>query len=276
MKLETTISYLTALGTVAFGTAMNAPPCPDVLRASEIPSVRSKGYRDRVLADVDQDGLLFARDRQDRSVFNTRENFLSRKRNSLQVILLHGKVCLRKRFCRPLKSKPKALALHLLRIHFLTELAALKRLQPSGSVPRVLEANIFRRTIDMEFIAGHNLRQVIGSLHPVLDLDMRLHSALYDLSLSKRMEREFALCADILPEALRRDVLAAYENIHALRVIPRDLHPANIIIGRHSGRPYLIDFEIAFLGSAASRRRADQRESELSHKLKLGSVCGEL
>jgi serine/threonine protein kinase len=269
MKLETGISYLTALGTVAFGAATNSPPCPDVLRASEIPSVRSKGYRDRVLADVDQDGLLFARDRQDRSVFDTRENFLSRKRNSLQVILLQGKVCLRKRFCRHLKNEPKALALDLLCTYFLTELAALKRLQPSGSVPRLINANFFRRTIDTEFIAGHNLRQMIGSLHPVLDLDMRSHSALCGLSPSRRREREFALCADILPEAVRRDVLAAYENIHALSVIPRDLHPANIIIGRRSGRPYVVDFEIAFLGSAASRRRAEQHESELLDKLKL-------
>jgi len=65
---------------------------------------------------MDQDGLLFARDCQDRSLFDT--------------------------FSFRLKSEPKALAFDLLGIHFLTERAALKRLQPSGCVPRLVKADL--------------------------------------------------------------------------------------------------------------------------------------
>ncbi len=269
MKIETGVSYLTALRLAASRSPMDVPVRQDALNASEIPSVRSEGYRDRVLADVDQDGLLFARDPQDRRLFNTRENFLPRKRATLQVILLQRKVCLRKRFHARLKGEPRAFAIDLLGVHFFTELAALKRLRSCVSVPRLVQANVFRRTIDMEFIAGLNLRQVIGARYPVLDLDVCANASLSRLSPDERTEREFVLCASVLPETLRRDVLAAYQQIHALGVIPRDRHPANIIVGRHSGRPYLVDFEIAFLGSAASALRAELCECELSRNLKL-------
>jgi hypothetical protein len=95
----------------------------------------------------------------------------------LEVILLSGKVCLRKRFPIRRKSGLKGFILDLLGMQFLTELAALKRLQACPSVPRLIKADFSHRTVCMEFIAGQNLRHVIGSLYPVLDLDMRAHPA---------------------------------------------------------------------------------------------------
>ena len=116
--------------------------------------------------------LLFARDPQGQATFQHPRDFLPRKRATLQVILLQRKVCLRKRFHPRLKGEPRAFAIDLLGVHFFTELAALKRLRSCVSVPRLVQANVFRRTIDMEFIAGLNLRQVIGARYPVLDLDV--------------------------------------------------------------------------------------------------------
>jgi tRNA A-37 threonylcarbamoyl transferase component Bud32 len=267
MKLETACSYLAAWVTIVGARSEKAPTSPDALPLAAIPSTKNKGYRERVLADIDQDGLLFARETEDRALFNTRESFLDRSRAPIQVVISKGTVCVRKFF--PLKKGTNYTLVNLLAVHFISELAALKRLQATGLAPRVIRVNPLRRSIDMEFVAGHNLRQIIGSVAPVLNLDMRRDPLLRAMKGDQRMEREFALCVEVLSQEIREEVVAAYRRARTLGVIPRDIHPANVILGKNSGKPYLVDFELALIRFRKAHKGQATKDDWLAHKLRV-------
>ena len=64
-------------------------------------------------------------------------------------------------------------------------------------------------------------------------------------------------------------MFGAYKRLSQADVIPLDVHAANIVIGRHSGRPYIVDFEMAHLGPAASSQRAKQFETEIARRFRV-------
>ena len=75
-----------------------APPLPDALPAQSIPSVAGGRYEDRVLAEIDQDGYAFAAERIDEPYFNRRAHRRPRQMNLIDIALVDGHVCVRKRF----------------------------------------------------------------------------------------------------------------------------------------------------------------------------------
>jgi tRNA A-37 threonylcarbamoyl transferase component Bud32 len=278
LRVATAISYFAALNDAVSARTENnifavvapaATVAPDSLDLSAIPSVAVSGHADRVLADIDQDGFVFARHLEDERIFNTRFEYLPRERCTLQIVLSRGAVRLRKRYRLGADRRLRVIAAHYGRLYFLTELAALKQLQQSGCAPRLLRADLSTLTIEMEYIAGLNLRHMLARTHTVLDHDLRGDAALCRVTGAERVEREFRLCAAILSKDLKREILAVFRRVHACGVIPRDVHLANIIIGRDSGKPYLVDFELSYLGAAASPERAVQSEELLARKLKI-------
>ncbi len=79
------------------GTVPAAPLIEDALPPGSIPSVAAGGRHDRVLAEIDQDGFAFAIDRTDEPFFNRRAQRAPRQQNLVDIALVGGHVCIRKR-----------------------------------------------------------------------------------------------------------------------------------------------------------------------------------
>jgi hypothetical protein len=90
-----------ALVSALRGHAENAFLIPDTITPSIVPSVSVRGTGDRVLAEMDQEGFLFASDSLDIPLFNRRTEKLRRHRSQVDVVLREGAVLLRKRHLTP-------------------------------------------------------------------------------------------------------------------------------------------------------------------------------
>src|ERR1043165_929191 len=80
------------------GTVLSPAPLADALPADSIPSVKAGLRHDRVLAEIDQDGIAFAVDPRDVPFFDRRQRRAPRQLNQIEIVLLEGRVCVRKRY----------------------------------------------------------------------------------------------------------------------------------------------------------------------------------
>src|SRR5437764_8463258 len=78
-------------------SVLSRGPLADALRPESIPSVKAGKWHDRVLAEIDQDGFSFAVDPQDAPFFDKRGQRHRRHVNLLDIVLLGGHGCVRKR-----------------------------------------------------------------------------------------------------------------------------------------------------------------------------------
>lgn len=204
----------------------------DQMPANLIPSVALGNTCDRILADIDQDGFLFAADPRDEEVFNQRPRKVPRQQNTVQIVLSDGTVCLQKRRL-PLKHQRIADRLRAaLAWEFYREAAALLRLRGIRSVPGLRRIDARKRIIEMEYIRGENLHhQLAAGRETPYDVVTKAFWAL----LHERGHRVTEQLAGVLHQIRNRGV------------IPLDVHPANVIIGGYSGNMYFVDFQVSHL-----------------------------
>lgn len=208
----------------------------DCLLPEFVPSLQPDGIRgseERVLAEVDQDGFIFAVDARDRDVFHRREWMVPRRDHRIQIVWVNGAMRLRKTFLYKEKGALGWLRRHLQWGLYL-EAASLLRLQGIGGVPVVRKVSPNEGVIEMDYIWGRDFRQIFGDGSPHIDYD----------KVSKKFEE---LCSGALETAVSRKVAELVERVISRGVIPRDLHAANFILALLSQRLYLVDFNLVYL-----------------------------
>jgi hypothetical protein len=236
---------------------------PDTLTASMIPSFSRLGARDRVLAEVEQDGFLFATNPLDVCFFNRRAQKKPRHRSRVEVVLRQGVVMFRKQHLLSPGGGLKEWVSTRLGIRFYTEVAALLRLQGLSFVPQLHAVDWHRRALFLDYIHGENLRHRLALNGKIIfHGDLNVDPILSRLSDRARVDREFALWS-VSPDsaALRPRLKAAFAMMHTRGVTYDDIHLANIILGSVTGEPYWVDFEMAKLNV----RRCGPRSSTEVH-----------
>ena len=245
------------------GTFPPSPPVEDALPASSIPSVAKGSLEDRVLAEVDQDGFAFALDPLDVPFFNRRARRSDRQQNLIDIALVDGHVCIRKRVrglrlgARRWGDRPVPAGEWLRRgiwaslgLYLYTEAAALLRLRDLPSVPRLRRVDFAERAIYVDCIQGENLRnQAASGGAAVHDCDVKRDPVLGRLGASELERREVELLERAKGGGFRAEIAEMARAVNARGVAPLDIKLGNFIRGARTGRLYWIDFEVARLQS---------------------------
>jgi hypothetical protein len=245
------------------GALPEAPPSFDALPSSAVPSVASGSAEDRLLAEIDQDGFAFARDPADAPFFNRRPRRSHRQQNLIDIALVDGRVCIRKRVRglrlgarlwgdRPVPARDwmhrglwASLGLYLY-----SEAAALLRLRDLPFVPRLRKIDFAERALYIDYVQGENLRnQAARAGAAVHDEDVRRDPGLSQLSAHDLECREVRLLDRLGGGDFRREISGMAREITARGVAPLDVKLGNFIRGARSGRLYWIDFEVSRLRS---------------------------
>ncbi|MFI5348841.1 MAG: hypothetical protein ACHQ2Z_04805 [Elusimicrobiota bacterium] len=232
--------------------AGSLPPCPDGMSLAEVPSIARLGAGDRVLAEIDQDGFFFAREEDDRAIFNRRDVFQPRNRYALQVVLYSGTVCVKKifRHNRPLGLRGGIH--HFLGESFYGEAAALLRLRGVAGVPVLRGLDRSERALYMDFIRGETLRHRLGATgRAIFDNEVAGDPELSRLSESEIERYEIALLGKegIVTGEIRKKVARLAREINRKGVALLDVKPGNVLVGEKTSAVYLVDFEQAQLSS---------------------------
>lgn len=254
MKLWTGTLYLLARLEVTRALLRNqiegANECEDALPPSLIPSVRLNN-RDCVLAEIDQDGFLFAIEQCDIPFFNTKEVMAPRKYHRLQIVLTKGAIRIRKSsLCRKSGSFLSHIR-DLLQWELYLEAAALLRLRGLENVPAIRRIDPRQGTIEMDYVWGRDLRQIISDGRREIDYE--------DVS------RVFSNLVSQNDGEISRQISDLLTKVMGRGVIPRDIHAANFIRAWHSERLYLVDFNLVYLRPLPGWR---------SHARKLAWILG--
>ena len=237
MKLSTAMVYLIARLQVTYAfcarriTSDNQ--CEDTLAISEIPTVALGDCRNRVLAEIDQDGFAFAVDSRDSAFFNTRTFVNTRRHHRIQIVLRNGAIYLRKSIIRNRCAAMSGRIRDYLRWEFYIETAALLRLRGLLCVPAIRRIDYRNGAIEMDYILGRDLRQILAHGSDKIVYDEISHSF-------------SALIADHQNE-LSTQVTEIVAAVIGHGVIPRDIHAANFIQGQRSKKLYMVDFNLVHL-----------------------------
>src|SRR4051812_27166003 len=189
------------------GVVLATPPLADALRPDAIPSVKAGVRSDRVLAEIDQDGFAFAVDPRDARFFERRKRRAPRSLNQLDIVLLEGRICIRKRY-RPFRAgardwgdRPVPLGVRAKRrfwnavgFHLYSEAAVLLRLQDVPFVPKLRAIDLVDRAIYIDYVQGQTLRScAAGTGAAVYDQDLAASRDLMRLSARELERREGTL-----------------------------------------------------------------------------------
>lgn len=237
-----------------------APDGDDAVRPRDVPSAASAAG-DRVLAEIDHDGFAFPAVPGDSPFLPARAARLPRLGNLLDLVLVDGRVCVRKRFRAPalravwggqlrIGAREWALrkAWHLAGVHFYTEVAALLRLRDLPFVPRLRRVDLRRRTLWIDCLDAASLRhQAASAGEPVHDRDLPPGAARQGEDALGR--REARLLEAVAGAGWRAEVAAMVREMNRRGVVPLDLKLGNLMRGRRTGRLYWIDLETARLAS---------------------------
>jgi tRNA A-37 threonylcarbamoyl transferase component Bud32 len=234
-----------------------------------------------VLAAIDQDGFAFAVDRRDVPVFDRRERRAPRQLNQIDIVLLEGRVCVRKRYRSfragardwgerpvPLRHRLKRRFWNSLGFYLYSEAAVLLRLSDVPFVPKLRAVDLVDHAIYVDYVNGHTLRESAAQAGAaVYDQDLAASRELIRLSPRELERREVTL----LERAggggdFRREILEMVRGMNARGVAPLDIKLGNFIRGATTGRLYWIDFEFARVESqphfdAALRLQRDTIDS---------------
>jgi len=207
--------------------------CGDLLPASLIPSVAMGNCRDRVLADIDQDGFIFALDELDARLFNSRQTMVPRRHHRVQIVLTKGFVRIRKSVLRKANASVFARLRDFAQWELYLEAAALLRLRGLDGVPSIRRLDPRQGMIETDYIWGPDLRQIFSEGR--YKINYKAVSSQFSALLAKRDNKLSHQIADLLTSVMARGV------------IHRDIDAANFIRGRCSGKLYLVDFNLIYL-----------------------------
>jgi hypothetical protein len=238
MKFNTGLLYLAGrvcvLWAVMGRRIESAVSHEDMLPVSFIPSFALGDWRDRVLAEIDQDGFAFAVDPLDAEVFNSKPAMTARKHHRIQIVLRAGRVSLRKapvnKPCGNILDRVFA----FLKWEFYIETAALLRLQGLGCVPTVRRIDVRERAIEMDYIWGRDLRQILADGAQEIPYE-EISRSFSVLAARESRDEIWGQVAEVVAKIVGRGV------------IPRDVHAANFVLGRRSRRLYMVDFDLVYL-----------------------------
>ena len=205
----------------------------DVMPAHILPSVRDGSTVDDIIGEIDQDGYVFTIDPRDQVFFPTRVNRNPKRHHRLDLVVRNGDVCVRKTFFATHQKLLSRRISERLRNGFWVEAAALLRTRGCKRVPTLRNIDRSKSAIEIEYIRGDNLRNVLSGRVDFFDdksgtekLRNMLREA--DLGLSLQI-------AAILAEVIKRGVA------------PRDVHAANFILATNSRLLYMVDFHLSWL-----------------------------
>ncbi|MBV8070857.1 MAG: hypothetical protein JO270_13190 [Acidobacteriaceae bacterium] len=223
--------------------------CEDTLSPELVPSIAAGDRNDRDLAEIDQDGFLFAMDERDRALFDGRSRMVPRRHHRLQIIFSGGVVRLRKGRARQQRDDLRGRLLEVLRFDFYLEAAALLRLRGFASIPPIRRINCNEGTIEMDFIWGRDLRHILADCANSIDYT----------EISRRF---FRLILDT-QSSTSRQVIPLVAGAIERGVVQRDLTPANFICGYRSQQLYMVDFSLVYLRPVPGWRTHARRLSDL-------------
>jgi len=191
------------------------------------------------LAEIDLDGFLLSYFGDIEGVpTSSKENFIKRKKYTLEAVLLSNKVGLKKRYNGN-------------KLAFLNELNALHDLAAAGcNLPSIMDVDFRNLSITFSYILGHVLREVLAKKGAIIrDRDVNTDPRFTFLSPEKRwikrIEEGRRYLKDVLGQDFIEDLYEQLLRIHASGYLWNDIKYGNIIIEKKSGKPYLIDFERA-------------------------------
>jgi hypothetical protein len=259
------------------------PPAPlleDALPPGSVPSVAAGWRHDRLLAEIDQEGFAFAIDRMDEPFFNRRAQRAPRQQNLIDIALVGGRVCIRKRIRSyrmgarrwgdrrvPASEWAQRSFWVSLGLFMYSEAAALLRLSDLPFVPKLRAIDLPGRTLYLDYVPGENLRSLAarGGL-AVHDADIKDDPHLCGVPARDLERREVQLLDRAGIGDFRREIAEMAREINARGVAPLDIKLGNFIRGASSGRLYWLDFELSRLRSqprwdadlAAQRRTLEQ------------------
>jgi hypothetical protein len=246
----------------AYGEVPAARPLDDALQPGAIPSVAAGCFDDRILAEVDQDGFAFATSPMDVPFFDRRAQRTPRQQNLIDIALVEGVVCIRKRYRGlrlgarrwgtqrvPFRERLQRSVWACLGLYLYTEAAALLRLQDLPFVPRLRRIDFADRALYMDYVPGEDLRaHAAKGGAAVHDADLK-EAHVRGFSAHDLERREVALLDRAGVGNFRREIAAMAREINARGVAPLDIKLGNFILGATTGRLYWIDFEISRLAS---------------------------
>jgi hypothetical protein len=235
----------------------------DALPPSAIPSVARGAQEDRVLAEIDQDGFAFARDPADAPFFNQRSRRSHRQQNLIDIALVEGRVCVRKRVRglrlgarlwgdRPVRARDwmRRGLWASLGLYLYSEAAALLRLRDLPFVPKLRRIDFAERALYVDYVQGENLRNLAARAGAAVhDADLKADPGLSRLSAHDLERREVQLLDRAGGGDFRREISGMAREINARGVAPLDVKLGNFIRGARTGRLYCIDFEVSRLQS---------------------------
>jgi hypothetical protein len=239
---------------------------------AELPSVAAQGAGDRLIAEIDHDGFAFPAAAEDASAFPSRTERLARVGNLVDVVLLGGRVAIRKRFRPPgvatllsgrVGSRDWAYrrAWNALGVHFYAEVAALLRLRDVPFVPRLLAVDVGARTVWIDCLAGQSLRHAAASGGEAIhDADLPANARRSEAEIGRHESRLLDAAAG---SGWRAEVTAMVAQMVQRGVVPLDVKLGNLIRGRRTGRLYWIDFENARIEGQPGFARAVAQQRRL-------------
>jgi tRNA A-37 threonylcarbamoyl transferase component Bud32 len=207
--------------------------CADALSSELIPSIAAGDRNHRDLAEIDQDGFLFAADERDRAFFNNRALMVPRRHHRIQIVFREGVVCIKKGWLPKRLDGFRGRLLDFLRFDFYLEAAALLRLRGLQFVPAIRRINCSEATIVMDYIWGRDLRHILAGGADPIDYE--------EIS-----QAFFRLIGDA-QSSVSRQVLQLVFSIGQCGVVQRDISAANFIRGYHSQELYMVDFSLVYL-----------------------------
>ena len=271
-------------------TVLATPPLADALPPDAIPSVRAGVRSDRVLAEIDQDGFAFAVDPRDARFFERRTRRAPRALNQLDIVLLEGRVCIRKRYrpfragaCDwgerpvPLRERARRRFWNSLGFYLYSEAAVLLRLQGVPFVPKLRAIDLADRAIYIDYLHGQTLRYwAARSGAAVYDQDLVASRHLTRLSARELERREVTLLERAGGAGdFRHEILAMLGQMNARGVAPLDIKLGNFIRGTTTGRLYWIDFEFARVQSQPQWEAALRLQRDtIGNLFRLGGDAG--
>lgn len=236
MKLWTAMLYAVARWEVTSALCANklagSLAFEDGLPPELIPSVSLRGLQDRVLAEIDQDGYLFAADEHDEPFFNKRKRMVPRTHHRVRIVLSSGAVRLQKSAVRRATNAAGRLRDYL-QWEFYMEAAALLRLRGVTGVPLIRRLDVREGMIEMDYIWGQDLRQIFAGNRSEIDYD--------------QISRIFGESLADQTSPLSRDAANLVARAASSGVIARDLPAGNFVRAFRSQSLYLVDFNLIYL-----------------------------
>ncbi len=217
------------------------------LPANGLPSFSTEGKIDRKLADIDQDGYLFASNPVDIPFFNSRIARVPRGRDRVSIVLKDGKIQFKKQFSHVsdlpgIWKKTQG----LLGVGFYNEAAALIRLREKGFVPRILSVNPTDLSIHCEYIPSKTLYEHF--MESTVTREDKDEPSIFKSNASTEHRMR-----------IRDNVL----EMVACGLMPIGASLRNILVEKSEGSLYWVDFELAALTSQP--RWNDRLEEGFQH-----------